>query len=362
MHYGVFSSSSTATPFEISYWTPNPSLEHSYMLGPQEPWLLARVPDPLLPLVPYEPRSLPTGQTTVLDPYSTPPPFWQNYKLDALLDCPANRTDTINLEQTSDNWHSTMEFCTALDWLGELIGLGLPSEIQTKSSCVPFSLSESFFGDVMVQMRESLLDHCMQFGKRHRQTLQNMARLGYFYKLREQLRPAENLLRHAKMGFEVLYSSNTEEFFHNTRDIIDNLIDVYKRRGEFEKCELELVFMIRRLEPLSENHRLEIITIKHRLSHLYIDMWPGFLSQSFAQSPVLFQYVEKMLLDDIQHAEQKPVIGEFGLCAFELLRKYYHSRDDNESLPLYLDRIEDKIESLIVNKESMCLTANIKPA
>jgi glutaredoxin-related protein len=191
---------------------------------------------------------------------------WQGYSLDTLRDL---RLRVIQLTNRGEHESARITFLEALDGLEALVGRSHLSTIETLSSFVEFYLSQDFYDEASDRLIKSLAKYQAHFAEDHLEILHSMARLGRFLKLREQYGNSEILLVRAKIGLEKLCSSDAEESFLNTNDIVKHLVDIFLRRGNFDQTEQEHLSLEYKLKALGEPYQQHLWKLQNSLLHLY---------------------------------------------------------------------------------------------
>ncbi|KAI9702973.1 MAG: hypothetical protein M1836_008187 [Candelina mexicana] len=264
---------------------------------------------------------------------------WHGYDLDALRDLCRR---AVKSGEDGDIDNARIMFLESLDGLEALVGSCHYLCIEALSSFVRFCLSNDFHDEAEDKMKKSLIDHQLELGDDHEQTLQSAASLGHFFFLRGKNGNSEILLTRARTGLYNLYKSNAESALLNTLQISEDLIEIYKRYGESTKAEQELLHMIETSKTAEGPNGDRVLTYKHDLAHLYLARLRsaesgnnGYLLQS---GP--FMQAENLLLEII---DSERLTNRNNLCVYEMLREWYHTRNEDTQLRAFLARIESDI-------------------
>ena len=264
---------------------------------------------------------------------------WHGYDLDALRDLCRHASKRA---EDGDIDNARIMFLEALDGLGSLVGSCHYVCIDALSSFVQFCLSHNLYDEAEDKMKKSLSDHQIELGDHHEKTLQSAASLGHFFFLIEKNGNSEILLTRAKTGLYNLYKSNAESVLLNTLEINEDLIEIYTRYGEYTKVVQELLHMIEISKAAEGPHGIRVLHYKHELAHLCIQRLDsdGSENKGYLLQSGPFIQVENLLLEAIESVR---LMNHDGLCMYELLREWYHTRNEDAQLREFLARIESDI-------------------
>ena len=311
----------------------NHSAPQSPFLAQQTPISLQRNPSRVL-------RDAPAVNSRA----SVPGLEWRGQGLDELRNL---RQRAIEYEENGEHEEVRTAFVAVLRGFEDLVGPSHTDTIRTLSYYADFCIAQEDFDEAENQLQQSLAHHQAQHGNNHEKTLRSMARLGNFFRSRNQYGRSEILLMKAKIGLESLYKSDAEELYLKTCDVASDLLHTLLSEGNVEGVEQELLSLITKLEALQRPqlehsqgpYHAPLSKQRRRLISFYIVEGE---SGRLYKTPRL--KIEQWLLDLIETCRLSVTTAAQYWENYSLLQQYYRQRDDDSKYRSVLATIEDKIK------------------